>query len=400
MKKSIAIIGCGPSALLFASFIDTEKYDVVIYEKNAAPARKFLVAGDGGFNLTYSEPSIQFIQKYTPSHFLKKSIQHFSNNDLQNFLKKIGIETYIGSSKRIFPVKGIKPIDVLNAILNYIKSKKIELKTKHTWKGWNEKNELLIEHNNSYTNVTADYTIFSLGGASWNITGSDGKWFGLFNEKGIQTIPFQPSNCAYKVDWQPGFISKYEGFSLKNIELSCNNQSKKGELIITKFGLEGSPIYALSPQIRTLLNSGKKADIYIDLKSMLSPEEIEKRIFSSAGNKSLSKHLHDQLKLNKVEIDLIKHQLSKEEYLDLKMLSKSIKHLPIILTDFAPIDEAISTVGGIALSEVNENFELKNLSRNYILGEMLDWDAPTGGYLLQGCFSMGAFLANVFNTYT
>jgi len=256
---------------------------------------------------------------------------------------------------------------------------------------------LLIEYDNTIQIIKSDYTIFSLGGASWSITGSDGIWLNMFNEKNIKTIPFQASNCAYKVNWKDEFILKNEGATLKNIEVHCNNQSKKGELVITKFGLEGGAIYALSPKIREMINATKQAEVFIDLKPIFSQEEIEKRIFSSAGNKSLSKHLQDQFNFSKTEIDFIKHQLFKEDYLNLKTLSKKIKQVPVSVIDLAPIAKALSTVGGIALSEVNENFELNKLPTNYVIGEMLDWDAPTGGYLLQGCFSMGAYLAEELN---
>ena len=397
MKKSIAIIGSGPSSLLLAAMLNEKKFDVTIYESNAAPARKFLVAGDGGFNLTHSEDLEQFISRYTPSTFLEKSIRAFSNKDLCNWLKSIGIETYTGTSKRIFPVKGIKPIDVLNAILNGLKTKNVQLKTNHIWKGWNSNNELLIRHNDEELNIKADVIIFALGGASWGKTGSDGSWKELFKNKNIEIIPFQASNCTVEIKWDKTFLEHAEGKWLKNISISCDDKEKKGELVITKFGVEGSAVYALSPQIRKQLNENNSAQILIDLKPIFTLEEIKNKL-ADKGNKSYSKLLQDKLNLSEIQIALLKTILTKEEFTDTDILAEKIKHLPLQITGLAPIDEAISTVGGIALNEVDEYFQLSKLPHHYVIGEMLDWDAPTGGYLLQACCSMGWYLAAKLNS--
>jgi len=399
LKPSIAIVGGGSAALMFAAKIDTTKYTVTIYEKNAAIARKFLVAGDGGFNLTHSEDIGTFIKRYTPSDFLEKSLRNFSNIDLQIFLKSIQINTYTGTSKRIFPIKGIKPIDVLNAFLKLIESKNVQIKTKHTWKGWNQKNELIFEHNENDIFIKPDYVIFSLGGSSWVKTGSDGIWTNYFQEKEIKIIPFTASNCTYQVEWKNDFIEHAAGNALKNIEVSCNHKSKRGELVITPLGLEGGAIYALSPQIREQLVNQQKENINIELKHTITEEEISHQISVKKGNKSITKHLTEVLNINKTVIELLKHQLTKEEFLNPKTLAQKIKQLPITITNFGSIDKAISTVGGISLSEINENFELKKLPNHFVIGEMLDWDAPTGGYLLQACFSMGAAVATIFNQH-
>ena len=252
MKKSIAIIGGGPAALMLAAQLDETKFDVTIYERNSAVGRKFLVAGDGGFNLTHSEELEKFIQRYTPTDFFKPIISSFTNTDLQDWLKNIGIETFVGSSKRVFPIEGIKPIDVLNVILNELKRKNVVIKTNHTWKGWKD-DELLFETNDKILNLKSEIFIFCLGGSSWKVTGSDGTWTNRFSEKGIEIIPFQASNCAYEVKWKNEFLTLAEGKILKNISVKCDNNERKGELAITKFGLEGGDIYALRPQIRKQL---------------------------------------------------------------------------------------------------------------------------------------------------
>ncbi len=395
MKKSTAIIGGGASALMLASQLDSTKFDVTIYERNNAVGRKLLVAGDGGFNLTHSEETEPFISRYSPSSLLEKSIRFFSNTDLRNWLKSIGIETYIGTSKRVFPIKGIKPIDVLNAILEVLKKNKVVIKTQHEWKGWNANGELIFENNSKTINIKSDITVFAIGGGSWKVTGSDGNWLEYFEEKGIKTIPFQPSNCAVKINWKREFIDLAEGNSLKNISVKCGDKERKGEIVITKFGLEGGAIYTMIGEIRKQLKDNN-ATITIDLKPTISVEEIKNRI-SNRGNKSITKQLEDNLNLNEIQLALLKSVLTKEEFTSIELLSNKIKNLPLTVVELAPIDEAISTVGGIALSEVDENFQLKRLANNFCVGEMLDWDAPTGGYLLQACFSMGYYLAKNLN---
>jgi uncharacterized flavoprotein (TIGR03862 family) len=395
MKKSIVIIGGGSSALMLASQLDEKKYDITIYERNVALGRKFLVAGNGGFNLTHSEAQELFISRYIPITFFKEIIPKFSNTDLINWFSDIGIDTYIGSSRRVFPLKGIKPIDVFNAMMEKLNKKNVIIKNKHLWKGWKNE-ELIFEINNEISYVKSDIVVFALGGCSWKVTGSDGNWTTYFKEKGIEIIPFHASNCAFEIPWNTSFINLSEGKQLKNITITCGDTTKKGEAIITKFGLEGGVIYALSDAIRKQLNSFKVANLFVDLKPQLTIDEIKNK-FHERGNRSVKKLLIDRLHFNEVQIELLKMVLNKEQFTNLELLAEYIKHLPLNVISSAPIDEAISTVGGIALTEIDSEFQLKKLPNNYIIGEMLDWDAPTGGYLLQACFSMGYYLANELN---
>ncbi len=397
MQKKIAIIGGGPAAMILAAQLDTQKYQVKIYEKMGTIGRKFLVAGKGGFNLTHSEEQDLMVERYLPKSFFKKLLRNFDNNDLRTWLASLGIETYIGSSKRIFPIKGIKPIDVLNAIKKQISKNKVVLKTNHEWLGWNKKNQLLFKSKNKETSVETDLVIFALGGASWAKTGSDGSWTQHFQKKGISILPFQPSNCAYKIDWKDDFIIKNEGRPLKNISIRCADKIKKGEVVVTKFGLEGGAIYALSPEIRNQLISKKEAAIFIDLKPTLEIEEIITKLNKTKKTKSWTQHIETQLKLSKTSISIIKNYISKDDFNHVEKLAFQIKNLRLVVKDFAPIDEAISTVGGISLNEIDKNFQLKKLQNHYVIGEMLDWDAPTGGYLLQACFSMGNALSEHLN---
>ncbi len=397
MKKTIAIIGGGSSALALAAGLDENKFDITIYERQPTLGRKFLVAGDGGFNLTHSEDTEQFISRYTSeSPHLTKSLRTFSNLDTRNWLKSMGINTYVGSSKRVFPLKSIKPIQVLNAILTVLKKKNIHLKTRHTWQGWTTENDLWMSHNDQNVVVKADIVVFSLGGASWSKTGSDGQWTRFFEEKNVKIVPFQASNCAYRVAWSDTFLVQAEGKSLKNIAISCDDKRQKGEVVVTKFGLEGGAIYALSPAIRQQLETQQTAIVHLDLKPVLSESEIKNKFFPK-GKETISNILRDQLHLSDTAITLLKSQLNKIEYTNPDILVAKIKNLPLSITAAAPIDEAISTVGGIAEDELDDCFQFKNIPNHYAIGEMLDWDAPTGGYLLQACFSMGHYLAEKMN---
>ena len=394
MKKSVSIVGGGPAALMLAALLDCKKYNVTIYEKNKTLGRKFLVAGKGGFNLTHSEPIETLINRYTPSDFLEESLKKFDNQELRKWLKSIGIPTYIGSSKRVYPEKGIKPIAVLNAILAVLETQNVEVKYNHNWTGWGLNNTLIF---NSDSEITSDYTIFALGGGSWKVTGSDGLWVDLFKIKVITTVPFQASNCAYQVNWPEDFIADHEGSPLKNIAISCMNKSQKGEAVITRFGLEGNAIYALSPQIREELAKHQKATIYLDLKPSLGHQDIFNKIENS-NYKKTSETLQKELKLSLAQIGLLKKYLNKETYLNPELLAKNIKKLSIEITGSAMLNEAISTTGGIALNAIDENFQIKKMKNHYCIGEMLEWDTPTGGYLLQACFSMGAQLAKHLNS--
>lgn len=395
-KKTIAIIGGGPASMMLACSLNSNKYEITIYEKNIALGRKFLVAGKGGFNLTHSENLQQFIERYTPSSFIKPFLGNFSNADFRDWLQTIGVDTYVGTSKRVFPIKGIKPIEVLKAIEKKLAENNVNIKYNHEWIGWKNENLLFNAVNGSFA-IKSDVAVFALGGGSWNVTGSNSKWLDFFAARGIKTKAFYPSNCAYKVNWSSAILKTIEGQALKNCDFKCGAMKRKGEVVLTAFGIEGSGIYPLSPEIRAqLLNNNKDVKIQVDFKPELTEDEIKKR-FLNKGKQSIKDFLEKRLNLSAVQITLIKSGTNKEEYNDIEALVKFIKHFPITISGTAPLDEAISTVGGIDLNEVGENLQLIKLPEHYCMGEMLDWDAPTGGYLLQACFSMGRYLANHLN---
>lgn len=395
MKSKIVIIGGGPSGLMLAASLDNNKYDVALYEKNNATGRKFLVAGNGGLNLTHSEPLNKFTERYFPEKFASSFLSHFNNDHLRGWFDSLGIQTCVGSSKRVFPAKRIKPIEVLNAILKKVKLNNVLIYTAHEWKGFSGK-DLIFQNAGKQVIVSADIVVFALGGASWKVTGSDGGWTHYFKEKGIRINGFKPSNCAVQINWTEDFISRSDGKVLKNISLDCKSIQQAGEIVITRKGIEGGPVYALSRHIREQLEKSGYAEVLLDLKPAFSGEIIQKKLLAR-GNNSITDQLRKSLGISGTSIELLKALLSKEKFQDPASLALSIKQLPLIISGMAELDEAISTVGGISLEEINETYELCKMPGHYVIGEMLDWDAPTGGYLLQGAFSMGYSLSKALN---
>lgn len=388
----MTIIGGGTAGLFLAAFLNTDMYDVTIFEKKASLGRKFLVAGDGGFNLTHAEELASFKSRYTPVSFLDNALDNFSNTALRTWLLSLGIPTFVGSSGRVFPEKGIKPIKVLKCIKAHLINKHVKFEFNKTFTNWDKENSLEF---NSTEIIKSDYTVFALGGASWKVTGSDGSWLDVFYKKGIDTLPFRPSNCAYRIIWHEKFIQNNEGKPLKNISISLKNKIQKGEAVITKFGIEGNAIYGLSPEIQAVLASKNEVVVYADFKPTSDlPKLIEKLTRSKLNTTSA---LREKIKLPRAVIELIKGTLTKEEFMDISTLAKFIKNFPLTIVDSAPIDEAISTSGGINLNAIDSNFEFKKFKDHFCIGEMLNWDAPTGGYLIQACASTGVYLAHQLN---
>lgn len=372
--KSVIIIGTGPAGLMAGTLLAEKGHKVNFYDHKKAPARKFLVAGHGGFNLSNAEELDLFIRRYS-NDIVGNAVRKFSNNDFRFFLNKIKIETYIGSSGKIFPAKGIKPIQVLTNWKNYLFHLGAEFHQEHKMVGFNQK-EVIFEKNEKIISVPCDAIVFAVGGASWSITGSDGKWMDLFVKKGIKCIPFGSSNSGFVLkDYTPDC----SGQTIKNCKLFSSTDQKSGDIVLTDHGVEGAPIYAMNLSYRS------EEKIFIDFKPDLDEKEIETRLSKAKNSTEGLK----EIKLSKAAIYLLQQALSKEQYVDKKSLAEKVKKFELEIEGLRPIDEVISTTGGIAVEELDQNFQLKNLPGVYCVGEMVDWDAPTGGYLIQGCVSSG-----------
>lgn len=391
--KNLTIIGGGPAALMLAAQIDTKKYKVTLCEKKKTVGRKFLVAGEGGLNLTFNSSIETLIDQYVPSDFMSPILRQFTNEDLRKWLHDLKIPTFIGSSNRVFPEKGIKPSEVLKKIVAFISKRNIEFQLNKKWLGWNEKGYLKFENSKD---IDSDIVVFALGGASWKITGSDGKWRKTFTEFGVNVAKFKAANCAFSVDWNKNFINTHQGKPLKNIALTYNNLLAKGELVISKFGLEGNAIYALSQKIQKTLFTKESTIIQLDLKPTMTIDEIKTK-YKNSKNTKVTEILKKDLNLDRTSIGILKQFSDKDTFSNLDLLSKTIKSVPITIKSAEEIDKAISILGGISLDEIDKNLQIKKMPNSYAIGEMLDWFAPTGGYLLQGSFSMGFALAKHLN---
>ena len=388
-RKKVVIIGGGAAGLIAAELLSAT-HDVHIYEKGKAAGRKFLVAGKGGFNLTNNVDGEELYSKYQPYSLLHKSLTSYDTKAFRQWLLKLGVPTYVGSSGRVFPEKGIKPIEVLQKILDKLHQKNVQFYFQHEFLSFNNDNQIVVKQKENNINVSADYFIFALGGASWSVTGSDGKWINSFDKVGVKTFPFQASNCGVSIDWPKEFTTNFAGTPLKNIQVSIDDFSVKGEVLITEYGLEGNAIYPAIPSIRQKLNQKEAVCVNIDLKPQNTLEELLQKI---SGKNIQTKNYKHVFNLSGVQIALLKLHTIKEDYLSPDKFCKQIKKLKIPITSLRPIEEAISTVGGICKTEVNSNFSLKAYPKIFVIGEMIDWDAPTGGFLLQGCFSTAAYAA-------
>lgn len=374
--KRVIIIGGGPAGLMAATQLLKSDCETLLLDQKASVGRKFLVAGDGGFNLTHSEAPGEFREKYD-SDWMKQAVRQFSNKDWIKFLKQIGIETMVGSSGKIFPEDAIKPIQVLNAWKQLLEPK-VQFMLNTRFVDFDEK-QVEVERDGKLEKIQFDYLVFALGGKSWPVTGSDGLWTSVFEQKGIALNPFQASNSGLVL--YENWLGDLEGKILKNIRVSAGNQSCSGDLVCTSYGLEGKPAYAINGALRKM----EKPVFKVDLKPQMTQQKVFE-VLKKAKNPSQGLK---ELKLGEVAIFWIRNFVSKQRFLDPKELAKAIKEFSIGIKDFRPIEEVISCAGGISDSEISESGELYKFPNVFVAGEMINWDAPTGGYLIQGCVSSG-----------
>jgi len=397
----VAIIGGGPAGLLAAQRLAEAGYFVRLFEAQATVGRKFLVAGHGGFNLSNAEETERFATRYGPAESrFRELLHHFSPADLRAWAADLGIETFVGTSGRIFPTVAHKPADLLRAWLNRLRGLGVEINLRHRWCGFVGATGLRLRVENSGGEMQSEFeiepaaTVLALGGASWAKTGSDGAWAPLLREIGIPVTPFEPANCGAEVAWSAFFKQKVGRFPLKNIALRVNDgPAVRGEIMLTDYGLEGTPVYTLTPQLRPPLARREPAVCYLNLKPDLAPAALLAKVQQRRAGVSLPDFLRNTLHLGPPVPTLLREAAPKVATFDPAALAALLAAVPLPIVALRPLDEAISTAGGIAFSALDENLMLRQRPGTFVAGEMLDWEAPTGGYLLQGCFSTGAWVA-------
>jgi len=393
-RQVVAIIGAGPAGLMAAEYVARAGFAVHVYDAMPSAGRKFLLAGKSGMNLSHAEEFDQFKLRYRQkSERLESCLSRFDANKIRAWAANLGIETFVGTSGRIFPTD-MKAAPLLRAWLQRLRADGVKFFMRHKWVDVENRN-LCFDTPDGLVAQPFHAVVFALGGASWKRLGSDGKWAEIFANQKIATAPFQPSNCGFLVGWSSYFKKKFAGIPLTNVNVSLENIheqiiSRTGQFVITERGVEGSLIYAFSADIREKIQVSGFAELKLDLLPGRSQERVIEELSIPRGSRSLSSHLRSKLGLHPVHCALIHENLSASIIQDNFSLAKSIKALPLRLEHTFPIDEAISSAGGVDFTEFDDNFMLTSKPGWFCAGEMLDWEAPTGGYLLSACFATGA----------
>ncbi|RON71685.1 NAD(FAD)-utilizing dehydrogenase [Pseudomonas fluorescens] len=387
----VAIIGGGPAGLMAAEVLSQAGIRVDVYDGMPSVGRKFLLAGVGGMNITHSEAYPAFLSRYAErAPQIAPLLRGFDADALCQWIHELGIETFIGSSGRVFPTD-MKAAPLLRAWLKRLRDSGVVIHTRHRWLGWDASGALRIASPQGEISVNPDATLLALGGGSWSRLGSDGAWMLPLEQRGVDLAPLQPSNCGFEVQaWSELMVSKFAGAPLKNIAIGLNDDIPRlGECVITATGIEGSLIYALSAPIREAINGYGAAVIHIDLLPGRPVDKLQAALSKPRGSRSMAKHLHSQVGIDGVKAALLRELTDAETFADPALLARAIKALPLTLVKTRPLDEAISSAGGVRFEAMDERLMLKALPGVFCAGEMLDWEAPTGGYLLTGCFASG-----------
>ena len=387
----VAIIGGGPAGLMAAEVLSQAGVRVDLYDGMPSVGRKFLLAGVGGMNITHSEAYPAFLARYAErAPQIAPLLRAFDADALCRWIHDLGIETFIGSSGRVFPTD-MKAAPLLRAWLKRLRDSGVVIHTRHRWLGWDEQGALRIASPDGEITVKPDATLLALGGGSWSRLGSDGAWMLPLEQKGVGLAALQPSNCGFEVQaWSELLVSKFAGAPLKNVAIGLNDDIPRlGECVITTTGVEGSLIYALSAPIREAINAHGSATVHIDLLPGRPVDKLQAALSKPRGSRSMAKHLHSQVGIDGVKAALLRELTDAATFADPALLARAIKALPLTLVKTRPLDEAISSAGGVTFEAMDERLMLKALPGVFCAGEMLDWEAPTGGYLLTGCFASG-----------
>jgi uncharacterized flavoprotein (TIGR03862 family) len=394
LKVQVAIIGAGPAGLMAAEVLARGGAGVTVYDAMPSAGRKFLMAGRGGLNLTHSEALPEFLKRYgEAASNLTSAIDAFSPEALRAWSEALGQPTFVGSSGRVFP-QAFKASPLLRAWLRQLTSLGVQFVLRHRWTGWDDDGKLSFKTPDGLRTVDAAATVLALGGASWPRLGSDGVWAETLAARDVTISPLRPANCGFAVAWSDVFRDRFEGHPLKGVALSAGSRSVRGEAMITRAGIEGGAVYALSADLREAVADSAQATLYVALRPDLEVNDLTARLSAPRGKQSVSNWLRKAAHLAPVGIGLLQ-EAAIASGVSLSSLSPAalaglINAVPVRLNGVAPIARAISSAGGISFDEIDADFMIRRLPGVFAAGEMLDWEAPTGGYLLQASFATGA----------
>lgn len=391
MTNSAAIIGAGPAGLIAAEILSANGRTVTIYDRMPSIGRKFLMAGRGGLNLTHSEPFDSFVRRYgAAADWARPLLEAYGPEDLIGWAQGLGQETFAGSSGRVFP-KAMKASPLLRAWQRRLSDQGVTLRLRHRWQGWDGAGRLAFSGPEGPVLDKADATVLALGGGSWPKLGSDGLWTDILRARGAAVATLMPSNCGVRIVWSETFRTRHAGQPLNNIRVSAGRAAARGEATITQYGLEGGAVYALSGEIRAQLASGE-TQLSIDLRPDMSLDSLARKLDAPRRGDSASNFLRKRISLAPAGINLMR-EAGTDLNGDPMRLARAIKNIALTVQGLAGLDRAISSAGGLSRDALDEHLQIRGLDGVYAVGEMIDWDAPTGGYLLQLCFATGVHAA-------
>lgn len=390
----LAIIGGGPAGLMAAESARAAGVEVDLFEAKGSVGRKFLIAGKGGLNLTHSEPMPAFAQRYAERHrAVSDWLEAFGADALRDWARGLGVDTFVGSSGRVFPTD-LKAAPLLRGWVRRLRTQGVRFHVLHRWRGIDADGTLHFGTPEGARHVSARATVMAMGGASWPALGSDGAWVAPLQEHGVEIAALQPANCGFDTGWSEHFSSRYAGAPIKPVRLALQDASaapdwRQGECVASAYGLEGSLVYALSASLRERLRSHGEATVLMDLAPGRNATRLQRELSRPRNGRSLAEHLRRNAGLEGVKAGLLRECLPAADLQDPARLAAGIKALPIRLLRPRPIAEAISTAGGVRLEGLHDNLMARNHAGLFFAGEMLDWEAPTGGYLLTASFASG-----------
>lgn len=393
-QRHVAVIGGGPAGLMAAETARAAGAEVDVYDRMGSVGRKFLIAGKGGLNLTHSDDPATFVKRYGERQIdIARWLEVFDADALRAWARDLGVETFVGSSGRVFPID-LKAAPLLRGWVRRLRASGVRFHMNHAWQGWGETGALRFAVDGSERQIAADAVVLALGGGSWPVLGSDGAWVATLAQRAVDVAPLMPANCGFDVDWSTHFATRHAGQPVKPVVIEWRAADgslvrRQGEFVITASGVEGSLIYALAALLREAVTMQGRVEIHLDLVPGRDLERLVSELARPRGRRSLSEHLRRQAGVDGVKAGLLYEVLDKTGLQDSRRIAATLKALPLILERTRPLSEAISSAGGVRFDALDANLMLHALPQVHCAGEMIDWEAPTGGYLLTACFASG-----------